>query len=337
MALRTTIQDAFKDLHRTGLSVLDIGSRGGLHPMFDEVAPLVEAVGFEPDTEECERLNQRFLASTAYRSLRFLPFGLGRKEDQQELNLCRSGGVSSVYRPNRPLLDRFPDASRFDVVDTASMPVRGLDELLKDPSMRLPANIDFMKIDTQGSELDILQGAKGTLLNQVVAVEVEVEFARLYDSQPLFRDVDLFLSECGFTLFKLRRAEWVRRSYEFRPHLSAGQLVFGDALYLRDPLDPQTSWSPRNAHQAEALILISILYDLHDFAVEVSSAQNIAPMVEAEGIRRYVLERSASLGRPWGHIHTVRGFMRWCKDVLSTLKRYKSYWSRGDGNFYSRY
>ena len=196
MALRTTIQDVFKALHRTGLSVLDVGSRGGLHPMFDEVAPLVEAVGFEPDTEECERLNQRFLASTVYRSLRFLPFGLGRKEDQQELNLCRSGGVSSVYRPNRSLLNRFPDASRFDVVDTASMPVRGLDELLKDPHLRLPANIDFMKIDTQGSELDILQGAKGALLNQVVAVEVEVEFARLYDSQPLFRDVDLFLSEC---------------------------------------------------------------------------------------------------------------------------------------------
>lgn len=305
--------------------------------MFDEVASLVDAVGFEPDIEECARLNQRIQSNASYRSLTFLPFGLGRTEGFEILNLCRQGAVSSMYRPNRSFLDRFSGAGRFDVVDSLQMPVRGLDDLLKDPHVRLPASIDFMKIDTQGSELEILQGAKNTLLNQVVAVEVEVEFARLYDSQPLFRDVDLFLSECGFTLFKIRRAEWVRRNYEDRPYLSAGQLVFGDALYLRDPLNPQTAWLPKDARQAESLILISILYDLHDFALEISSAPQIASMVETERIRQYVLERSACLSRPWGHIRSFRDFMRWCKEALSNVRRYKSHWSRGDGNFYSKY
>ncbi|OQW67634.1 MAG: hypothetical protein BVN29_01825 [Nitrospira sp. ST-bin5] len=337
MALWTMAQRAFKAIDRAGFRVLDVGSRGGLHPMFNEVAPLVEAVGFEPDIEECTRLNQQIQSNTLYRSLAFLPFGLGRHEGSQALNLCRLGAVSSMYRPNRSFLDRFPGANRFDVVDSLQMPVRALDDLLKDPQVHLPASIDFMKIDTQGSELEILQGAKETLRNQVVAVEVEVEFARLYDSQPLFRDVDSFLSGCGFTLFKIRRAEWVRRNYERRPYLSAGQLVFGDALYIKDPLDPLTAWFPTDARQAEALILISILYDLHDFALEISSAPRIAAMVDTDSIRQYVLERSACLSRPWGHIRSMREFMRWCKEAVSFVRRYRPHWSRGDGNFYSRY
>lgn len=335
--MQSKIQDAFKSLQERGLGIVDIGSRGGLHPMFNEVASLVEAVGFEPDIEECARLNQQVLSGSVYRSLKLFPFGLGRKQVKQELHLCRSGGASSVYRPNRSLLDRFPDAGRFDVSETRQIPVRDLDGFLQESRESLPASIDFMKIDTQGSELDILEGAKETLLGHVVAVEVEVEFAQLYESQPLFRDVDLFLSKCGFTLFKLRRAEWVKRDYELRPHASAGQLIFGDALYLRDPLDPRISWAPRDARQAEALILISILYDLHDFAIEISSSPKISSMVDSEKIRQCVHERCAILSRPWGHIHSTRDLLRWCRDALGMVRRYKSHWSRGDGNFYSRY
>lgn len=336
MAFCMTVQEVFKALQQTGLGVVDIGSRDGLHSMFKEVASLVEAVGFEPDIKECERLNERLGKDAAYRSLTFLPFGLGSGDGQQVLNLCRSRGVSSVYRPNRSFLDRFPDAHRFDVVDTVSIPVRGFDGLLKDPKVRLPNNIDFIKIDTQGSELDILHGARETLRNQVVAVEVEIEFARLYESQSLFREVDSFLSECGFTLFKLRRVEWVRRNYEHRPHLSAGQLVFGDALYLRDPLDPQVLWMPKDSRQSEALVLISLLYDLHDFALEVISAPGITPMLDAGKIRQYVTHRSNQLNRPWNQVHTVRDLLRWFKDSLGCFRRYKSHWGRGDGNFYAR-
>jgi len=336
MNFRTTVQDVFKALQQTGFGVIDVGSRDGLHHMFKEAASFIEAVGFEPDVDECEQLNKRLRKDTSYRSLTFLPFGLGRADGQQILNLCRSRGVSSVYQPNRSFLDRFPDACRYDVVDTLRIPVREFDGLLKDQKVRLPNNIDFMKIDTQGSELDILHGARETLRNQVVAVEVEIEFARLYESQPLFLEVDSFLSECGFTLFKLRRVEWVRQNYEHRPHLSAGQLVFGDALYLKDPLNPQLPWMPKDSHQAEALILISLLYDLHDFALETISVPRIASMLNADKVRQYIMDRSAQLNRPWSHVHTFRDLLRWFRDALRCFKRYKSHWGRGDENFYSR-
>jgi hypothetical protein len=87
-----------------------------------------------------------------------------------------------------------------------------------------------IKLDTQGTELDILHGA-GRLLSQVLAIEIEVEFVHIYKGQPLFTDVDLFMRNQGFSLRALRRTYW--RIGKNHPAASGGQLFHGDALYIR--------------------------------------------------------------------------------------------------------
>ena len=337
MVLKNTVREVFPTLNQFGLGVLDIGSRDGLHPMFNEVAPFIMAAGFEPDDEECKQLQNNLTMTAPYRSVTFLPFALGKVDGQQMLHLCRSRGTSSFLRPNRLILDRFPEAGRFDVQGSVPVQMKTLDGLIQESAgHQLPRHVDYVKLDTQGSELDILQGAKNTLVEQVVALQVEVEFQKLYESQPVFRDVDLFLSQCGFTLFKLRRAEWVRQTYQQSPRLSAGQIVFGDALYLKDPLSTEYSWMPKDSRQAEALVLIAILYDLHDFALELLSRQEFASHLNVERVREYVTMRSRRLSRPWCQIHTFRDFFRLCRDISYSLLPYRPYWARGDDNFYSR-
>lgn len=332
------LEEAFRCLHQTGLGIIDVGARDGLHTAFKEVASLVDAVGFEADFQEWERLSKT--TDKTYRSLTYLPFGLAGKDGHGTLHLCRSRGTSSMYKPNRSFLERFPDVDRFGIEASTEIPVRSLDGIVGDGAIRLPKFIDFMKIDTQGSELDVLMGARKTLCSQVVGVEVEVEFARLYESQPLFRDIDAFLSECGFTLFKLRRLEWVRETFHHQPHLTSGQLVFGDALYLRDPLNPEQVWMPQNPHQTEALVLLSMLYDLHDFVLEIVSAPRVSEMLDVDAIRRYVLLRSSRLNRPWKR--RARGLANLFRLLLvggeGHMRRFNGYergWARGDWNFYS--
>lgn len=322
---------AFRALQKTGVGVLDVGARGGIRPIFRSVAPLLDVVGFEPDPSEAQRLLQEAKASLRFQSLTYLPVALGKTSGEHVLYLCRSRGASAFSKPNRAFLNRFPDAGRYDVMGTASVPVRSLDSLVSDPSVRLPRSIDFIKMDTQGSELEILQGASELLRTQVVAIEVEVLFARLYESQPVFRDVDAWLSERGFSLFKLRRQELVRNPYATRPHISAGQLAFGDALYLRDPLDPPRPWIPQDARQLEALILLAMLYDLHDFALELILAPQFAKMLDVERLRRCVERRSRRLGslRERLRVAKVRCFSG------DGMTRYATRWARGDNNFYS--
>lgn len=337
--LEASLRAAFAVLADTGIGVIDVGSRGGLHPVFREVAPLVNAVGFEPDREECRRLNELRDLGVSYRSSIFLPFGLASEDGHRILHLCRSRGTSSLYRPNRAFLERFPDPERFDVEREVRVAVRALDNVLSDPAIPRPARIDFVKVDTQASELDVLRGAPQTLGDQVVALEVEVEFAELYESGCLFRDVDALLARHGFTLFKLRRHDWVRKTFTERPQLTSGQLVFGDALYLRDPLNHRSAWAPRDRHQAEALVLIAILYDLHDFAWEVISAPAISEQLDPANIKRYIAQRSAGLAPRWSRVQTVRhllGSVRTAAKAVRRFRRYDSHWARGDSHFYSR-
>jgi len=47
-----------------------------------------------------------------------------------------------------------------------------------------------------------LKGAKNHLIKHVIGVEVEVFFVEIYKNSPLVRDINLFLTECGFKLIK---------------------------------------------------------------------------------------------------------------------------------------
>lgn len=62
--------------------------------------------------------------------------------------VTREPGCSSTLRPNRAVLEQFPEADRFDVVNMTTMMSRPLDDVLRDHHI---AGVDFIKLDTQGS------------------------------------------------------------------------------------------------------------------------------------------------------------------------------------------
>jgi FkbM family methyltransferase len=82
-------------------------------------------------------------------------------------------------------------------------------------------DIDILKLDLQGYELEALKGAERSLPSTKLIL-IEVEFVPLYENQPLFGDIDVFLRERGFFLLNL---------YELWTHPD-GQLTSGDAIYL---------------------------------------------------------------------------------------------------------
>jgi len=319
---------AFRALRESGLGVLDVGARGGAHAALSEIAPLVDLAAFEPDPGECARLNAH-PPRAGFRSVRYLPLALGSAAAARTLHVCRSGGASSLFPPRRAFLDRFPDAARFDVVDTHELRAQPLDGIRAADRSALPAYVGFVKVDTQGAELDVLGGARD-LLREVAAVEVEVEFTALYESQPLFRDVDRFMADAGFSLFKLRRMNWVRRG-DIPAHRTAGQLVFGDAFYLRDPLSGGGSAAIDDSRQLEALVLMAALYDCHDFALEVARDARHARALDSAALTAYVTSRArrAPVRGLWKRRADRRGLFAW-------FNGYDREWGRGDLDFYTR-
>jgi FkbM family methyltransferase len=83
-----------------------------------------------------------------------------------------------------------------------------LDEVVKDAGFE---HADFIKIDTQGYELEILRGGLGTLASAEVVL-LEVSFLDIYNNAPLAHDVLSFMKSNGFVLYDI--CSLMRRPYD---------------------------------------------------------------------------------------------------------------------------
>jgi FkbM family methyltransferase len=248
------------------LTLVDIGARGGLQPNWAPARRHLRVIGFEPDPEEHARL----AAAADPRSRVYINAALHREPATLALNVGRDGGTSSLLEPNLDFLRRFPDPRRYEVARRVPVQVDTLDRVLPAHDVRDP---DFIKIDTQGAELAILEGGREVLTRSVLGVEVEVLFAPLYRDQPPFGAIDALLRELGYQLFDLRPSYW-KRAAGARYGGPKGQLVFGDALYLRTEasfqrqLEAIADDAARCSKLLRALS-VCLLYGYFDYAIEL--------------------------------------------------------------------
>ncbi len=232
------------------LVLADVGSAGGLKDRWRPARPVVSALLFEPrDGGEPRRVGRDML----------YPVALGPEAGRATLNVTALSNMSSTLRPNRALLEAYRKKGEHTrITGTLEMPVDTLDAVLARDGRRA----DAIKVDTQGSELGILEGARGALRDSIFLAEVEVSFFERYEGQPLFRDIEAFMREAGFELLDLYRLKrYRRRNSAGVANLSlgggqrAGRLAYGDALFFRE----EAALLERVAAEGEMLALKAIL------------------------------------------------------------------------------
>jgi FkbM family methyltransferase len=121
------------------------------------------------------------------------------------------------------------------VVDVRDVNICTLDYLMKATTVSQEQLVpDFLSLDTQGSELNILKGGEQTFHNHCVALATEVEFHPMYKNQPLFSHIFDFALRHGFHFVGFTYLQ------EISPHRlplgarAKGVVAFGDALFFRD-------------------------------------------------------------------------------------------------------
>lgn len=225
-----SIQEIFTEKAPT-VTIIDVGAMLEGKNRFDGLLEkgLARVIGFEPDPTEYQKLKPREDERHA-----FLPYFVGNGKPAV-FHRCRYNGCSSLYRPNRKLLDLFtslgdPANGFFEVLSTSDVMTVRLDDIEE------AKNCDFLKVDVQGAELDVLKGASRTLGHAAV-VELEVEFVPLYEGQPLFAEIDSYMRSQGFLLHKFAdlagRAmqPFVVDSNPFKP---MSQVLWANAVYVKD-------------------------------------------------------------------------------------------------------
>lgn len=178
-------------------TLCDVGARGKLSNDFDALYDIGQLrwIGFEPEPDAAEALEAKYPKATISR------YGLGAEDGPATLHLTRELGCASVLEPNMDILAFYPIRSWFEVEREVEIELRRYDTLMKE--LAFPA-VDFVKIDTQGLELDILRGM-GRHLRDALCLELEVHVLPLYRKQALLPEIYQFLFDKGFELITLQQ------------------------------------------------------------------------------------------------------------------------------------
>lgn len=212
-------------LENNQLMIVDIGASGGIDKRWKNLTSSFKCILFEPDLRA-----YNILKENSDSNLIVLNSALSDSTKKVEFHLCNKQEVSSIFPPNFDFLNKFPDAERFEVQKNISLNADTLNNQLIKAGV---TEVDFIKIDTQGYELPILQGSYD-YLDSVIGLEIEVEFVEMYKGQPLFDEVDVFVKSKNFSLVDLKRYFWKRKGTRNTTN-KKGQLIFGDALYFKTP------------------------------------------------------------------------------------------------------
>jgi FkbM family methyltransferase len=258
--------------------VADIGAAGGLADRWEGIAESVVCVAFEPDL----RSNPGPGGSGSGLTVRKAAAG---RSEQRTFYLTEKRTSSSLLRPSMSVRNRLRSQARLEIVEEIDVECVTIDDAFADLGLRTP---DFIKVDTQGTELEILQGAAGALPG-CLGLEVEAQFRPLYEGAGLFRDVDAYVTGFGFELYDLRR-HYHRRGTDPPVAQKRGQIAYGDALYFRDWQDVA---GDREALRRLAALLL--VYGYADVVTELLSGDTNLSLPDraelAEACSKLVTER----------------------------------------------
>jgi FkbM family methyltransferase len=204
----------------TIFSILDVGANTGqsatqLHKLF----PAAVIHSFEPVSETFLQLKRNMQTVTGSQCH---CLALGNKSGATKIHLNRASEGNSLL-PNSTNFRNYTDGwYGLEPKGTSQVAITTLDSWMEQTDI---SHVDFLKVDTQGADIDVLHGAAKALRErQIRFISVEAIFVPIYERQSTFGEITDLLSMHNFYLSGL-----------FNQHRSpVGRLKWADAVFCRE-------------------------------------------------------------------------------------------------------
>jgi Methyltransferase FkbM domain len=254
-------------------------------------------VVYEAD-EQCAK---GMMAENKDENFHVLSFCLGRNDEPAKLYITRNPFFSSNLKPN-PCYGKFSCevhlhglvdgvdlkgecydvdyGGDMSVVRVDDVKLRTLDSILDSGEVPTGLYPDFLSLDTQGSELNILIGAQRAFQDHCLALATEVEFHELYQNQHLFPHIFEFARSHGFHFAGFTYLQEISSNRQPIGARHKGFVAFGDALFLRSIESVKAMGKPKDELYLCLLKLafISLNFGYLEYAMQViDAAESAAP------------------------------------------------------------
>ena len=216
----------------TEIQVMDVGAAAIAEtPVYKVLLDkkMAHLTAFDGDERQIEKLKEIYGADNVTIFNYFLFDGKKHK-----IYLCSSAsGMTSIFKPKIEALNFFNGFSKFGKVESIEeIQTTKLDSI---DNLKLP---DFLKMDVQGAELGILKNGSKALRN-CLAMQLEVSYFSLYEDQPYFGEVDVYMRTIGFVphqFLDVKRWSITPTVFNNNFRVPGNQLLESDIVYVKDPL-----------------------------------------------------------------------------------------------------
>ena len=180
------------------LVALDVGAQGGFfnaNIFSKKYNFFFDLIAVEPIPEEAKKLEEK--------NYKVIPKGLWSENCKKKLYILgKRPGSSSMYKPNPEVLSLYDfkekDFSIFDITDEIDIECTTIKESLDKFKVN---NLDLLKIDTQGSELEILKGMGNYF---PLLMKIEAQIIPMYKNVPSWTELVNYLHKINYMT-----CEWI--------------------------------------------------------------------------------------------------------------------------------
>lgn len=152
-----------------------------------------QIVSFEPVSACYKIVSEKAAKDSKWKAVQM---ALGNARESKNINVPKSTVFSSFLKTTDYSLDRFSD-HKLDDYYQEMIQIDTLDQYAKEHLPNLANSRTFLKIDTQGFDMNVLLGAKDSLKN-FVGISTELSFIPLYDQSTPHTKMLSFLEENAF-------------------------------------------------------------------------------------------------------------------------------------------
>ena len=252
------------DLLDKAVVLIDIGAIGNPPPHWLPLKDNIHLVGFEPNEKECRRLNES--SNRDYFKSEFLPYAIGEKDEIKPFHITEYNECCSLLKPNFAWLNRFEYGPFFSVNQTIDIQTLSLDSIERLSTLQP----DALKIDAQGNELPILEGAT-SILNEVFLIEIESGLHKNYENETTFNELYVHLSEKNFMCMELfSQPAQKRNNCAAKWESAKGQSMACESIWVRDLLKCEEQVL-KSLSKPKFISILSLcwLFGYSDYAIEL--------------------------------------------------------------------